>query len=136
MIRPLHDNDCRQVRELFQRIFDRSEYKYYANIWEERTTELCLSIWNKKELHAAALVRNHKLEYIFVHESYRSSGIGTKLLRAILQKCPSLYLVPVNDERIIRWYESMGFSLSSITGECKCYVHHPYATRSKVRISI
>lgn len=134
MIRPLKATDYRAVRQLFNTAFDMSEDKNLNPAWKYRNEAASLGIWEADDvLVAAAIVRKTFLEFIFVDETCRGSGYGTQLLQAVLDVSPALHLTPVNDERVIRWYESQGFHLSSQEGTRKIYVRHPYNLRSKAR---
>lgn len=132
MIRPLKATDYRAVRQLFNTAFDMSEDKNLNPAWKYRNEAASLGIWEGEDtLVAAAIVRKTFLEFIFVSEERRGSGYGTQLLQAVLDVSPALHLTPVNDERVIRWYESQGFHLSSQEGGRKIYVRHPYNLRTK-----
>jgi GNAT superfamily N-acetyltransferase len=134
MIRPLKATDYRAVRQLFHTAFDMSEDKNLNPAWKYRNEAASLGIWEGEDtLVAAAIVRKTFLEFIFVDETRRGCGYGTQLLQAVLDVSPALHLTPVNDERVIRWYESQGFHLSSQKGDRKIYVRHPYNLRSKTR---
>lgn len=126
----LKQTDYAAVKQLFQEAFDLNEDKFLAPAWKERREDASLGLWREGALLAAAVVRGHCLEYIFVSDACRGSGIGTQLLQAVLAISPALHLTPVNDPRVIRWYESQGFCLSSQKGQKKIYVHRPYALRS------
>ena len=132
MIRPLKATDYRSVRQLFNTAFDMSEDKNLNPAWKYSHEAASLGIWEGEDtLVAAAIVRKSFLEFIFVDDTRRGSGYGTQLLQAVLAASPALHLTPVNDERVIRWYESQGFHLSSQEGECKIYVRHPYNLRPR-----
>ncbi len=130
LFHPLKDTDYAAVKQLFQDSFDLKEDKLLAPAWKERRRDASIGLWREGALLAAAVVRGQCLEYIFVSDACRGGGIGTQLLQAVLAKSPALHLTPVNDPRVIRWYESQGFCLSSQKGERKLYVRRPYALRS------
>jgi GNAT superfamily N-acetyltransferase len=127
---PLKQTDYAAVKQLFQEVFDRKEDKYLAPAWKDRREDASLGLWRDGALLAAAVVRGHCLEYIFVSDVCRGGGVGTALLQTILATVPALHLTPVNDPRVIRWYESQGFRLSRQKGENLLYVHRPYNLRS------
>lgn len=131
MLRPLKQADFSAVKRLFHESFDPSEDKHLHPVWKQRREDASLGIWRGDCLIAAAIVRGHMLEYICVSSTARGSGIGTQLLQAVIALSPALHLTPVNDPRVIRWYESQGFRLSSVRGDRKIYVCHPYQLRSK-----
>lgn len=143
MIRPLKATDYRNVKWLFNEVFDLSEDVNFAAAWRRRDPEASLGLWTGSgsgnqcdRLVAAAVVcgtatPSVTLEFIFVDERCRGSGYGSQLLAAVLAVRPALHLTPVNDESVIRWYESQGFRLSSCKGERKIYVRHTYNLRSR-----
>jgi ribosomal protein S18 acetylase RimI-like enzyme len=133
MLRPLKQSDFSAVKRLFHEAFDQSEDKHLHPVWKQRREDASLGIWRSDCLVAAAIVRGTMLEYICVSSTARGSGIGTQLLQAVMALSPALHLTPVNDPRVIRWYESQGFRLSSQNprGDRKVYVRHPYHLRSK-----
>jgi GNAT superfamily N-acetyltransferase len=133
MLRPLKQIDFSAVKRLFHEAFDQSEDKHLHPVWKQRREDASLGIWHGDCLVAAAIVRGTMLEYICVSSTARGSGIGTQLLQAVMALSPALHLTPVNDPRVIRWYESQGFRLSSQNsrGDRKIYVRHPYQLRSK-----
>ena len=133
MLRPLKQADFSAVKRLFHESFDPSEDKHLHPVWKRRREDASLGIWHGDCLVAAAIVRDHMLEYICVSSTARGGGIGTQLLQAVIALSPALHLTPVNDPRVIRWYESQGFRLSSQNsrGDRKVYARHPYQLRSK-----
>ncbi len=133
-ITPLQESDRKEVLALLDHIFDESEVQLIREIWAKRRPDASLGIWHTGKLVAAALVREHCLEYIAVGEACRGSGIGTQLLQAVLMISPALHLTPVNDSRVIAWYESQGFHLSKCSGDRKIYVHRPYWLRSSRQV--
>jgi len=141
MIRPLKTTDYRKAKWLFNEVFDLSEDGNFAAAWRRRDREASLGLWTGStgpgdHLVGVAVVcgtatPSATLEFIFVDERCRGSGYGSQLLAAVLAVRPALHLTPVNDESVIRWYESQGFRLSSCRGERKIYVRHTYNLRSR-----
>jgi GNAT superfamily N-acetyltransferase len=128
---PLTQMDYAAVKRLFQVAFGQEEDKHLPIVWQSRSAHASLGVWMGGALVGAAIVRDRCLEYIFVDSICRGSGIGTQLLHRVIAEVPAVYLTPVNDQRIIRWYESQGFCLSSQKGEQRIYVRRPYALRSQ-----
>ena len=123
--------DYAAVKRLFCEIFDLTEDKYLPAVWRERDVSASRGIWKHGALVAAALVRGNCLEYIFVSPAAQGDGYGSTLLAAVLEKRPALHLTPVNDGRVIRWYERHGFHLSSQEGDRRILVRHTYALRPR-----
>lgn len=130
--KPLKQTDYAAVKRQFQSAFIQEEDKHLPVVWMARREDASLGVWNRDTLLGAALVRGNCLEYIFVDSVCRGSGVGTQLLRAVIAKVPAIHLTPVNDQGIIRWYESQGFCLSSQKGDRKVYVRRPYMLRSQI----
>jgi ribosomal protein S18 acetylase RimI-like enzyme len=130
MLKPLTQADYHLVKQLFHESFDLSEDKFLNPAWKKRNEAASLGYWYRGCLVGTAIVRELTLEYICVSNELRGAGIGTQLLQAVIQKTPALHLTPVNDPRVIRWYESQGFCLSSQKGDHKVYVRRPYMLRS------
>ncbi len=131
MLKPLKQTDYHVVKQLFHASFDLSEDKNLSPVWKKRNEAASLGYWQRGFLLGAAIVRDITLEYICVSPAARGSGLGTKLLQAVIQKTPALHLTPVNDPRVIRWYESQGFVLSVVDGDRKVYTRHQYGLRSR-----
>ena len=108
-----------------------SEDTYLPIVWRQRDADASLGVWSHGALLAAALVRDYCLEYIFVDPIAQGDGVGSSLLAAVLERRPALHLTPVNDGRVIRWYERHGFHLSSQAGERRVYVRHTYNLRPR-----
>jgi ribosomal protein S18 acetylase RimI-like enzyme len=133
MYRRLKRAEYPQVKALYTRSFDRSEDTNFEDAWSSRSKETSIGLWREDTLMAAAIVRGSFLEYIVVNESCRGSGIGTHLLQELVNRIPALHLTPVNDPRVIRWYESQGFCLVGKKGENLIYAVNDQANVSHVR---
>ena len=128
MIRPLKQTDYTATKHLYQSVFFMTEDPYFIKAWRNRTSAT-LGYWKCGALLGAAICTSHKLEYIFVDSCYRGSGIGTQLLDAVLKLCPTLYLVPVADPAVHRWYVKNGFRLSQNRNMYNIYVRHTHNLR-------
>ena len=129
MIRQLKQTDYTAAKRLFYNIFDQSEDPHFKKAWKKRDPEATLGIWSSGALLGAAIVSNNFLNYIYIDSSHRGGGTGTALLQAVLSVCPNIYLTPVNDPDVYRWYVKHGFHLSSIEGETRIYVRHRHNLR-------
>jgi len=132
MIRQLNGLDYAVVKRLFQNTFSVSEDENFTAAWRYRDPTASFGLWDRGALLGAAIVRGTCLEYIFLDPSCRGGGRGTILLKAVLERIPAIHLTPVNDPRVIRWYESQGFrrvSHSTADGQ-PVYLHHAYNLRS------
>lgn len=112
MIRSLTQLDYSIVFALFRTTFHSSEHEYFRNIWKGRDKEASIGQWIHGVFVGAAIVRNKKIEYIFVSEYHQGCGIGTKLLQYIFSIRPVLRVNPVDDPKVLSWYERHGFLLT------------------------
>jgi GNAT superfamily N-acetyltransferase len=128
---PLRDKDYNDVKTLFKRHFDNIEHANFDSAWKQRNPDSSVGIWDQGLLVGAAVVRHLQLEYIFVAASHQGCGLGKLLLESVLDRHPLLYLIPVKDPRIIRWYASYGFRIVGETmthaGRELCMVRGPAA---------
>lgn len=142
-IRSLKVSDSRSVRDIFFEIFDECEDSRYAKAWRNRSTEYSLGYFIEGNLIGFALVEMTKhgyyLNYIAVHDKYQGLSIGSELLVSLLKRLQkrklSLSLIPVDNEKTIRWYKDRGFYVSSewtTRGGIKALymLRHFYNTRS------
>ena len=132
MLRPLQALDYVPVKRLFQATFSVSEDKNFVAAWRYRDKEASFGLWDRDALLGATIVRGTCLEYIFLDSACRGGGLGTTLLKAVLERIPAIHLTPVNDPRVIRWYESLGFRRVSHNSadDQPIYLHHAYNLRS------
>lgn len=134
MIRPLLDTDYAVCKDLFQTVFHPSIHDQFLKVWKIRGESL--GLWVHGALIGFALVSGMKLEYICINESQQGCGHGSRLLTAVLSLYPALYLVPVDDVKVCKWYESHGFHLKFIEERrghtMRRYVRHGYSLRNHV----
>ena len=132
MIRCLRDTDYSIVKQLFEKVFHLSELSYFKEAWKDRSQSNSIGLWREGALSGMAIVCGNKLEFLCIDPYHQSQGWGTKLLYHILENCPSLYLIPVDDPVLCKWYEKHGFHLSHEMSDyaIRYYVRHPYSTRS------
>lgn len=131
MLRPLNQTDYAITKQLFLEVFDVTELPYFIRAWNSREENATLGYWKKGALLGAAIVGANKLHYIFTHKAYRGSGIGTRLLYAVLARSPTIHLTPVDDPEVQQWYVKHGFQLSSDLNGYRVYVRHAYNLRHR-----
>ena len=130
MIRTLKQTDYAVTKNLFNDVFDMSEFPYFVDAWASRDDSP--SFWIEGVLVGAALVGkalvgSKKLHYIFIHDDYRDHGIGTKLLNAVIAAYPTIHLQSVDDPNVKKWYVKNGFRHSV---DC-VYVRHEHNLRPR-----
>ena len=125
MIRPLLDTEYVVVKQLFLSLFLSTDE--FRRVWDSRHKEASLGLF-QGGLIGVALVRGHKLEYICIDGSHQSKGWGSVLLQEVLSICPNLYLIPVENPAVCRWYEKQGFHLEN--SAARRYVRHTHQLRN------
>jgi ribosomal protein S18 acetylase RimI-like enzyme len=134
-IRRLKCTDYVVTRKLFNLVFDISEDPHFVKAWRERSKVRSVGCWIKfggsvASLVGAAIVKDDNcLAFVFVHPDFQRLGIGSRLIRYVLEIRPTLYLVPVDDAAVVGWYKSLGFKLSSQKGPRMVLVKHGYGVR-------
>lgn len=114
MFKILTLQDYGKVVEIFEQVFPETYKKEFDIVWMLRHTELSLGIYVKGELAGFILTRDTKeslcIEFLGVCPKRQELGIGTMLLKHVLQLCnyPKITLVPLND-RVAQWYKKHGF---------------------------
>ena len=131
MLRPLNQTDYAITKQLFMETFDTSELPHFIRAWESRDENATLGYWKKGALLGATIVGANKLHYIFTHATFRNSGIGTRLLYAVLAQTPTIHLTPVDDPEVQQWYVKHGFHLSQDRNSYRVYVRHTYKLRHR-----
>jgi GNAT superfamily N-acetyltransferase len=121
-------------------LFLESEDKNFGSAWRHKSPQ-SLGIFYKKDLVGFALLNSRKLSFIGVHPLFQAYGLGSRLLKAVLYSAFSayknVYLTPVSDDDVIRWYVKHGFTLIRCTESDTpgvpylVYNAHRYPTRSK-----
>lgn len=133
-IRLLRDTDFCQAAMVCHDLFDMCEDANFASAWKGRWREKSFGMWmrNTTLVGVGVVSRDHMLRFFFVDSRYHNQGYGSTLLRHIIRHTPHLSLVPVADERVIRWYmRHGGFQISKKEGDRYLLVHHPYPTRGR-----
>ena len=128
----LKPTDYANVKHVFQDIFDMSEDTNFIDAWRKRDSDLSMGYFDRGAVVAVAIVSKNFLKYIFVNKHYQSSGIGSKLLKAVLHKCPNIHLTPVPDPIVQAWYIKHGFRLSLEEGDYRIFTRHTHNLRSLV----
>ena len=136
ILRSLKQTDYANVKHLYQDIFDMSEDPNFVKAWRQRDPDLSIGCFDRDVLVGAAIVGNRFLHYIFVHEIYQKEGVGSRLLRSVLETSPNIHLTPVPDPKIQAWYIKHGFHLSLEDGDYRVFTRHTHYLRSLVSGSL
>ena len=117
-MRSLLATDYRDVRALFQSIFDKEEYPQFQVAWRRRDTERSLGLFVEDLLIGFTLVKENKLFYIGIDPDCQAEGYGSQLLQEVIERSKAkrigLCLVPVNNTKVIHWYMRHGFKISKV----------------------
>lgn len=121
------------VWDIFTAVFPAKYGDEFMDAWMDRNRNLSYGMFGPDGgLHGfliATQTASHtqKIEFLGVNPSCQKGGIGTQLLKLILDYClrtnSRATLIPVNDPRIIHWYNKHGFVnyglpfISSYTGD-------------------
>ena len=124
--------DYGKVATLFNEIFPEKYKEEFDMCWMYRMTSMSLGVWDttgtmlKGFVVCRQIEDGHlRIEFLGVNPLYQKDGIGTLLLKHVLQSCgdKELSLIPVDNLRIINWYQKHGFSftgkiqINTFTGE-------------------
>ena len=139
-LRVLSASDFPAMSKLFEALFPSKYMAEFFDAWKFRAQDLSLGAFDeggtsllgfilccrKKGLGQGGPPRI-SIEFLGISPTSQKGGIGTILLRHILDVCDKTHsratLVPVNDQRIIHWYKKHGFAfygtpfVSSYTGD-------------------
>ncbi len=132
-LRLLRESDFHDVWTIFHSVFEHKYITEFHDVWDSRNPQLSFGLFDEQRILIGFLLtkqiqNNHQqIEFIGVSPHIQKGGIGTRLLRTVLDDCRQkqvmVTLIPVNDERIIGWYKKHGFQnygeprVSAYTGE-------------------
>ncbi len=129
-LRNLEKNDLTAVRKIFVGLFDQVENYNFSESWRHRNFGMSFAaISPNEQVVGFLLFRGKRIEYLAVDPEYQSYGIGSLLLKKVLEECfrkqirPDL--IPIQTEKIMGWYRRYGFELSGdwnihpVTGEAE-----------------
>ena len=107
---PLEDDDLASVQVIYHATFASHNDADFRGSWCHRNRQSSMGLFYKATLIGFGLVNcEDRLAFLAVDAAYRGSGSGSQLLRAILQTLNYCYLVPVNNIKVIEWYQRHGF---------------------------
>ncbi len=132
-VKPLSVSDYDALWSLFLVVFPLKYKNEFLDAWLARNPQLSLGAFSDDGRLIAFLVTTQKamgliqIEFLGVSPTLQKSGVGTDLLQRVLTHCVATQqqatLVPVPDDRVIRWYQKHGFRahgaprVSPYTGE-------------------
>lgn len=126
-VRPLCAADYIDVCKIYMETFPCMDDMDFIDSWLSRNHQFSLALLDrtrpreKSQLIGFGIVCpfmdtelpfvRQKLWFLAVDPDVRGGGAGSFLLDALIGLTDSLCLAPVNEDRIIRWYEKKGFQI-------------------------
>lgn len=120
----LSASDFERVYSMFNKVFDRTKWEqdFYV-AWSTRIQEASLGAYSEDgNLLAYTIVTKKEdqtqtpywfLEFLAVDPDSQGGGLGSTLLRILLEKNKRIALVPLNNDKLIQWYTRHGFTIVS-----------------------
>lgn len=113
--------DFPSVWEIFQKTFPKKYNDEFQYAWIYRATAYSWAFWQNDVLQAfiitsyqAKLEDSYHIHFLGVHPSVQKGGFGTTLLHKVIQQAKEqqkpVSLYPIQDDKVIRWYEKQRFS--------------------------
>lgn len=110
----LEDSDESDVRRIYAATFARHNDANFEFSWRNRNRRYSMGLFYKATLIGFGIVLSEQqinnLTFLAVDAAYRGSGAGTELLESLLAEVEHCYLVPVNNLKVIDWYQRHGFT--------------------------
>ncbi len=113
-VRPLKLHHYKEVKSIFYDTFDLHDEVDFFAAWRNRNQRSSMGLFYRGTLIGFGLVAGSKLWFLAIAQTFRGNGTGSLLLNAILRTMTSCYLTPINDPRLIAWYERHGFRISQL----------------------
>ncbi len=111
-IKQLKLHNFKEVKSIFYDTFDLHDDPEFFAAWRNRNQRSSMGLFYRGTLIGFGLVCKYKLCFLAIACEFRGGGSGSILLNAILSTLPCCHLTPINDSRIISWYERHGFRIS------------------------
>ena len=114
LISPLRWNHYAQCRGLFEDVFDASEMSWFVAAWRKRSDHSQVALHQGIVVGFGLIDTASTLHYICVHPDFQNSGLGTRLLTAVLEfeDARSTWLSTAGDNRLVTWYMRHGFNVA------------------------
>ena len=110
---PLEDDDLALVQVIYHATFARHNDADFTESWCHRNRQSSMGLFYKATLIGFGIVvceqTTNRIVFLAVDAAYRGSGAGSQLLEDVLATLDYCYLVPVNNLKVIDWYQRHGF---------------------------
>ncbi len=113
-VKLLKSHNFKEIKSIYYDTFDLHDDAEFFSAWRNRNQRSSMGLFYRGTLIGFGLVKGLKLWFLAIAREFRGNGTGSILLKAILNTMPSCYLTPVNDARLIAWYERHGFRISKL----------------------
>ena len=97
------------VRSIYASSFAPHNDADFESAWRDRKRQSSMGLFYKATLIGFGIVEDCKLAFLAVDRAHQGSGAGSQLLAAVLDTLTYCYLVPVNNLKVINWYQRAGF---------------------------
>ncbi len=122
----LNDNDFSRAHSIFTIVFDRKKWEQdFFVAWNTRIQNESIGAYSEDGRLLAYAILTQKvsptgqpywfLEFLAVDPEAQGLGLGSTLPERLLSKKVPLSLVPLNNDKLIRWYERYGFRIQTRT---------------------
>jgi ribosomal protein S18 acetylase RimI-like enzyme len=119
IVRILSNDQFDAVWAIFTAVFPTKYGEEFIDAWLQRNQALTYGVFDETNTLRGFVITKQKdsktqhIEFLGVDPTCQKGGIGTILLTRVLDICLQtnyrVTLIPVDDSRILRWYEKHGF---------------------------
>lgn len=111
----LENGDEAAVRSIYAASFAPHNDADFESAWRDRKRQSSMGLFYKATLIGFGIVEDCKLAFLSIDRDHQGAGAGSKLLAAILDTLTYCYLVPVNNIKVINWYQFIGFVIRLVS---------------------
>ncbi len=123
-VEKLRDIDFDRIHSIFQTVFDKQKWEQdFFVAWSTRIQDASIGAYSEdgKLLAYAILTQKETtthqpywfIEFLAVDPEAQGLGLGSTLLQTLLAMNQHISLVPLNNQKLIQWYERHGFRIQT-----------------------
>lgn len=116
----LQDTDYERIHSIFLTVFDKQKWEQdFFVAWSTRIKDASIGAYSEDGSLLAYAILTQKetsskqpywfLEFMAAAPEAQGLGLGSTLLQTLLRMNPNISLVPLNNQKLIQWYERHGF---------------------------